>query len=165
MQAAGPRLEILPVAPLLVEVVAQASAAGTVPVDLRLAPGLPDLRGDRLLLREALHNLVANAVEACADSAGRVTVVARAVDGPMIEIVVSDSGPGIPPADLPRLFSPGFTTKKTGSGIGLAVAERAVEAHQGRILIDSELGRGTRVIVFLPTDLAAFAGFGLGGIG
>jgi signal transduction histidine kinase len=165
MQAAGPRLEILPVAPLLVEVVAQASAAGTVPVDLRLAPGLPDLRGDRLLLREALHNLVANAVEACAESAGRVTVVARAVDGPMIEIVVSDSGPGIPPADLPRLFSPGFTTKKTGSGIGLAVAERAVEAHQGRILIDSELGRGTRVIVFLPTDLAAFAGFGLGGIG
>src|SRR5690606_39945625 len=61
MQAAGPRLEILPVGPLLTEVVAQASAAGGVPVELRLAPGLPDLRGDRLLLREALHNLVANA--------------------------------------------------------------------------------------------------------
>ena len=76
---------------------------------------------------------------------------------------MSDSGPGIPPADLPRLFSPGFTTKKSGSGIGLAVAERAVEAHHGRILIDSEVGRGTRVVVFLPTDLAAFAPLGLGG--
>jgi two-component system NtrC family sensor kinase len=83
-----------------------------------------------------------------------------------VEIEVVDSGPGIPPADLPRLFSPGFTTKKTGSGIGLAVAERAVEAHHGRILIDSEVGRGTRVTVLLPTDLAAFVGLSpLGGGG
>ncbi|HKE16157.1 MAG TPA: ATP-binding protein [Kofleriaceae bacterium] len=164
MQAAGPRLEILPVAPLLVEVVGQASAAssaGAVPVELKLAPGLPDLRGDRLLLREALHNLIANAVEACAEvGGGRVAVGARPVasgGAPVIEIEVVDTGPGIPPADLPRLFSPGFTTKKSGSGIGLAVAERAVEAHHGRILIDSEVGRGTRVTVLLPTDLAAFA--------
>lgn len=165
MQAAGPRLEILPVAPLLAEVVAQAAQAASVPVDLRVAPGLPDLRGDRLLLREALHNLVANAIEACSEAGGRVSVAARTVasgGAPVLEIEVSDSGPGIPPADLPRLFSPGFTTKKTGSGIGLAVAERAVEAHHGRILIDSEVGRGTRVVVFLPTDLAAFAPLGLG---
>jgi signal transduction histidine kinase len=165
MQAAGPRLEILPVAPLLAEVVAQAAQAATVPVDLRVAPGLPDLRGDRLLLREALHNLVANAIEACGDGGGRVSVGARTVasgGAPVLEIEVVDSGPGIPPADLPRLFSPGFTTKKTGSGIGLAVAERAVEAHHGRIVIDSEVGRGTRVVVFLPTDLAAFAPLGLG---
>ncbi len=171
MQAAGPRLEILPVAPLLAEVVGQASAAssaGAVPVELKLATGLPDLRGDRLLLREALHNLIANAVEACADGGGRVSVGARPVasgGAPVIEIEVVDSGPGIPPADLPRLFSPGFTTKKSGSGIGLAVAERAVEAHHGRILIDSEVGRGTRVTVLLPTDLAAFAGLALGGGG
>ena len=166
MQAAGPRLEILPVAPLLTEVVAQAAQAATVAVDLRVAPGLPDLRGDRLLLREALHNLVANAIEACSEGGGRVAVAARTVasgGAPVLEIEVSDSGPGIPPADLPRLFSPGFTTKKTGSGIGLAVAERAVEAHHGRILVDSEVGRGTRVVVFLPTDLAAFAPLGLGG--
>jgi signal transduction histidine kinase len=165
MQAAGPRLEILAVAPLLAEVVGQAAQAGAVPVDLRVAPGLPDLRGDRLLLREALHNLVANAIEACSEGGGRVAVAARTVasgGAPVLEIEVSDSGPGIPPADLPRLFSPGFTTKKSGSGIGLAVAERAVEAHHGRILIDSEVGRGTRVVVFLPTDLAAFAPLGLG---
>jgi two-component system, NtrC family, sensor histidine kinase HydH len=159
------------VAPLLAEVVGQASAAssaGAVPVELKLATGLPDLRGDRLLLREALHNLIANAVEACADGGGRVSVRARPVasgGAPVIEIEVVDSGPGIPPADLPRLFSPGFTTKKSGSGIGLAVAERAVEAHHGRILIDSEVGRGTRVTVLLPTDLAAFAGLALGGGG
>jgi signal transduction histidine kinase len=165
MQAAGPRLEILSVAPLLAEVVAQAAQVATVAVDLRVAPGLPDLRGDRLLLREALHNLVANAIEACSEGGGRVAVGARTVasgGAPVLEIEVSDTGPGIPPADLPRMFSPGFTTKKTGSGIGLAVAERAVEAHHGRILIDSEVGRGTRVVVLLPTDLAAFAPLGLG---
>ena len=168
MQAAGPRLEILPVAPLLAEVVAQAAQTAAVPVDLRVAPGLPDLRGDRLLLREALHNLVANAIEACSEGGGRVSVGARTVasgGAPVLEIEVADSGPGIPPADLPRLFSPGFTTKKSGSGIGLAVAERAVEAHHGRIVIDSEVGRGTRVVVFLPTDLAAFAPLGLGSAG
>lgn len=160
MQAAGPRLETLPLLPLLTEVVAQASAGRAAAVELKVAPGLPDLRGDRLLLREALHNLVANAVEACEGGGGRVVVGARpAASGgtPVVEIEVADTGPGIPPADLPRLFSPGFTTKKSGSGIGLAVAERAVEAHHGRILIDSEVGRGTRVTVLLPTDLSAFA--------
>ena len=160
MQAAGPRLETLPLLPLLTEVVALASAGTTAAVELKVAPGLPDLRGDRLLLREALHNLVANAVEACGEGGGRVVVGARSVASggtPVVEIEVADTGPGIPPADLPRLFSPGFTTKKSGSGIGLAVAERAVEAHHGRILIDSEVGRGTRVTVLLPTDLSAFA--------
>jgi signal transduction histidine kinase len=175
MQAAGPRLEIMPVAPLIAEVVAQASASpaagaagAVVAVELKLGGSLPDLRGDRLLLREALHNLIANAVEACAEAGGgRVQVAARPVasgSAPVVEIEIADDGPGIPPADLPRLFAPGFTTKKTGSGIGLAVAERAIEAHHGRILIDSEVGRGTRVTVLLPTDLAAFAA-GLGGGG
>jgi signal transduction histidine kinase len=163
MQAAGPRLEILPVAPLLAEVVAAAGAAGTVAVELKIAAGLPDLRGDRMLLREAIHNLVANAIEACAESGGRVAVSARSSasgGASVVEIEVADGGPGIPPGDLSRLFSPGFTTKKSGSGIGLAVAERAVEAHNGRIVIDSELGRGTRVTVLLPTELSAFARLG-----
>lgn len=163
MQAAGPRLEVLPVASLLAEVVAQAGGDGTVVVELKIAAGLPDLRGDRLLLREAIHNLVANAIEACAETGGKVSVSARSAasgGAPVVEILVADGGPGIPPGDLPRLFSPGFTTKKTGSGIGLAVAERAVEAHNGRIVIDSEVGRGTRVTILLPTELSAFAPLG-----
>ena len=55
------------------------NSARAVPVDLRVAPGLPDLRGDRLLLREALHNLVANAIEACSETGGRVAVSVRTV--------------------------------------------------------------------------------------
>lgn len=169
MQAAGPRLENLPIAPLLAEVVATAGAASSVAIELKVNPGMPDVRGDRMLLREALHNLIGNAVDACAEGGGSVQVTARRVasgGAPVIEIEVTDSGPGIAPGDLPRLFSPGFTTKPSGSGIGLAVAERAVEAHHGRIVIDSEVGRGTRVTVLLPTDLAAFVAGGVGlGVG
>ncbi len=71
---------------------------------------------------------------------------------PIVEIVVADSGPGIPRAHLGRLFVPGFTTKETGSGVGLAIAERAVSAHHGRITVDSEEGRGTTITITLPTD-------------
>jgi signal transduction histidine kinase len=71
--------------------------------------------------------------------------------------VVADSGPGIPRSELGRIFVPGYTTKDTGSGVGLAIAERVVAAHHGRILVDSEEGKGTTVTVILPTDLGGFA--------
>jgi two-component system NtrC family sensor kinase len=111
-----------------------------------------------MLLREALLNMVCNGAEACA-TGGEVEVRARVVaqaQTPIIEITIADTGPGIAKADLGRIFAPGFTTKETGSGVGLAIAERVVAAHHGRILIDSEVGRGTRVTVLLPTDLGGF---------
>src|SRR5690606_34268361 len=120
--------------------------------------GMPDLRGDRVLLREALLNIISNAAEASEATGGRVDVSARATGAtPTIEIEIADTGPGIPRADLGRVFAPGFTTKESGSGIGLAIAERVVSAHHGRIRVDSEPGQGTRVIVVLPCDLGGFA--------
>jgi signal transduction histidine kinase len=113
-----------------------------------------------MLLREALLNVVNNAAEACA-AAGRVAVAARAVRSAgvaVVEIEVADDGPGIARADLARVFVPGFTTKESGSGVGLAIAEQVMAAHHGRILLDSEVGRGTRVTLVLPADLGGFAG-------
>lgn len=174
MQTTGPVVEILPTAALVTEVVEAARAKTQVPIDINIAGALPDLRGDRTLLREALLNIVSNAAEACADDSqpgdtdsasarepgqDRVQVNARTVsrgNTPLIEIEVVDTGSGIPRADLSRVFAPGFTTKETGSGVGLAIAERVVTAHHGRILIDSEEGRGTTVTVVLPTDLGGF---------
>jgi signal transduction histidine kinase len=159
MQTAGPVVEVVPAGALVQEVVEAASAKSSVPVALCTAGALPDLRGDRMLLREALLNIVSNAAEACAGSGGEVEVSARVVttgSTPIIEIEVADSGPGIARADLGRIFAPGFTTKETGSGVGLTIAERVVTAHNGRILVDSEAGRGTRVTVVLPTDLGGF---------
>ena len=120
--------------------------------------GVPDVRGDPTLLREALLNVVSNAAEACAPLGATVTVRARTIvapggsAAPIVEIVVADTGPGIPRAHHGRLFVPGFTTKETGSGVGLAIAERVVTAHHGRITVDSDEGRGTTVTITLPTD-------------
>src|SRR5262249_62033259 len=80
---------------------------------------------------------------------------------PIIEIVVADTGPGIPRAHLGRLFVPGFTTKETGSGVGLAIAERVVAAHHGRITVESEEGHGTTITITLPTDKSGLASLAL----
>jgi len=163
MQGTGPTVEIVPTAPLVQEVVAAAAARGTAPVDAQIGPGLPELRGDHVLLREALLNVVSNAAEACSANGGQVTVTARVVaqgGARAVEIVVADTGTGIPRAELGRIFVPGFTTKETGSGVGLTIAERVVAAHHGRILVDSEEGKGTVVTVLLPCDLGGFAGLG-----
>jgi signal transduction histidine kinase len=158
MQATGPTLEIVPVAPLVQEVVAAVQDRAT--IEVHLAAALPDVRGDRMLLREALLNIASNAAEA---GGGVVTVSARQVatgSAPAVEIVVADSGPGIPRELLGRIFVPGFTTKETGSGVGLTIAERIVAVHHGRILVDSEDGKGTVVTVILPSDLGGFPSLG-----
>jgi signal transduction histidine kinase len=164
MQATGPTIEIVPVAPLVQEVVAVAHArSAAVAIEGHVSPGLPELRGDHMLLREALLNVVLNAAEACGSNGGQVTVQARsAVTGGVrsVEIVVVDNGPGIPRGELGRIFAPGFTTKETGSGVGLTIAERVVAAHHGRILVDSEEGHGTTITIILPVDLGGFAGLG-----
>jgi len=159
MQAPTPTIELVPLSPLVHEVVVAAQARTQhVPIALETAAGLPDVRGDRMLLREAMLNVISNAAEACAAAPGEVSVRVRSVaspaggTAPIVELVVADTGPGIPRAHLGRLFVPGFTTKETGSGVGLAIAERVVAAHHGRITVESEEGRGTTITITLPTD-------------
>jgi len=161
MQAPTPTVELVPLAPLLHEIVVAAQArTQQVAIVLETQAALPDVRGDRMLLREALLNIVSNAAEACAVNDGSVAVRARTISSgstaPFVEIVVADSGPGIPREHLGRIFVPGFTTKETGSGVGLAIAERAVAAHHGRITLESpgEHATGTTITVTLPTDKA-----------
>lgn len=161
MQTAGPVVEVVPVEPLIAEVVGDASAKAAVSIGMSVAGGVPDLRGDRLLLREALMNIVSNAADACSDNGGAVNVAVTAEASgrtPVIQIEVSDEGAGISRANLARIFAPGFTTKDDGSGVGLAIAERVVAAHHGRIMVDSKEGEGTTVTVTLPSDLGGFAG-------
>jgi signal transduction histidine kinase len=164
MQAPTPTVELVPLSPLLHEIVIAAQARTQhVPIALEQASGLPDVRGDRMLLREALLNVVSNAAEACSPGGGNVHVRVRSIAAPgpsaapILEVVIADTGPGIPRAHLGRLFVPGFTTKETGSGVGLAIAERVVSAHHGRITVDSEEGRGTTITITLPTDTHGLA--------
>jgi signal transduction histidine kinase len=113
----------------------EASGAGTAVVD----PGQ---------LRQAIDNLVRNAVEATPEGA-RVLLVARRENGGHA-VEVRDSGRGIEPDHLPRIFDLYFTTKPDGTGIGLAVTQQIVTAHGGTIEVDSQPGAGTAMTVHLP---------------
>jgi two-component system sensor histidine kinase PilS (NtrC family) len=119
------------------------------------------IEGDEDLLHRAVFNLALNALQAsppqsevCIEvSRGSIDLVpaGAAFDASAVSLRVTDSGPGIPPEIRDRMFDPFFTTKPNGSGLGLAVVHRAIEAHRGLVLVDSG-ARGTRFTVILPSS-------------
>lgn len=138
---------------------AHPSRADNVRVDVQVDGGILPFVGDEDLLHRAVYNLVLNALQA-SPASSTVHVSARAVERAHLpsgvpfesgafEIAVADAGPGIAPEIAERLFEPFSTTKQGGTGLGLAVTNRAVEAHRGYVLVDSD-SAGTRFTVLLP---------------
>lgn len=124
---------------------------------------LPHTLGDFGLLRQACVNVLMNACEAMPFE-GRLEVeTALVADGQEIELAFRDSGPGIPPERLARVFDPFFSTKEGGAGLGLSVVHGIVGQHGGRVLIESQPGQGTRVALRLPVRHRADAPPGAGG--
>ncbi len=126
-------------------------------VQLRVehAPGVPELWLDRGLLGRALVNVIENALHAMRGG-GTLTVSSRRFEGGA-QIVVSDTGVGMEPDALERLFEPYFSTKATGTGLGLTIAKRNVELNGGIIGVTSARGRGTEVTITLPAPRRAGA--------
>jgi signal transduction histidine kinase len=120
------------------------------------APGSGTAIVDPAQLRQALDNLVRNAVEATPEG-GRVSLLARREDGGHV-LEVRDTGRGIEPDHLPRVFDLYFTTKADGTGVGLAVTQQIVTAHGGTIEVDSRPGAGTTMTVRLPAGGEATGG-------
>ena len=120
-------------------------------VESRIAPGLPRVSADASLVKSALWNLVQNAVQSMEKSGGELTVTA-ASDAAGVTLVVDDTGPGLEPADLPRLFEPYFSTKEAGVGLGLAMVKRIVEEHGGRVSASNRTDGvpGARFTMTLP---------------
>ncbi len=131
-----------------------------VQVSVDVADDLPAIKADDDLLHRAVFNLVLNSIQAVGES-GHVFVEVRQrksdentrlstdINGDLAVISVTDDGPGIPEELRDRLFEPFVTSKKGGSGLGLPVVHRAVEAHGGTVVVDS-LPRGTRISIMLP---------------
>lgn len=116
-----------------------------------LGPDVPASAFDRQQMDHVLRNLVLNAVQAM--SHGGVLMIRTrllAVPLPAVEIAVSDTGPGIAPEDLSRLFTPFFTTKAKGVGLGLTIVEKILENHGGGIAVESKPGSGTTFLARLP---------------
>jgi signal transduction histidine kinase len=111
------------------------------------------VRGNEELLEWVFENLVKNAIDALGEAGGKIEISARrAASEPFVDVTVRDTGRGIPGALRDQVFRPGFTTKKRGWGLGLALARRIVEEyHQGSIrLVESKAGKGTTFLVRLP---------------
>jgi signal transduction histidine kinase len=130
----------------------------SVVVERQIPEGLPTLTADGVGLRQVLVNLLTNAIDA---SQPRDHIVLTADVLPpnghpsrMLELAVSDSGHGIEPAEIERMFEPLYTTKEVGhgTGLGLAIVDHIVRDHGGELLVESEPQRGTTVRVRLPLE-------------
>ncbi|XXT24718.1 response regulator [Sorangium sp. So ce429] len=137
----------------VVRLMASAALLAGTTVRIELAPGLPRVRGDGIQLQQVLLNLLVNALDAVArrpPEARLVVVRTRRADGGRVELSVADSGDGIPPADLERVFEPFFTSKPQGLGVGLAISRSIVEAHGGRLWAEHCPGEGATFRCALP---------------
>jgi PAS domain S-box-containing protein len=120
--------------------------------DMQLETGLPKVMADRERIQQTLSNLVGNAIK-FSDRGSKIVVVARSQDSQSVVISVIDSGKGIAPDQLPRVFDRYWQSSRTdrqGAGLGLAIAKGIVETHGGRIWIESQPGEGTTASFTLP---------------
>jgi two-component system NtrC family sensor kinase len=113
-----------------------------------LTPDLPSIWGDANALQQVVMNLVTNARDAV-KGGGEISVETSAAVEPAggVQLVVRDSGPGIPPEILPKIFDPFFTTKADGTGLGLSISYGIVREHQGTVDVQSAPGKGTTFVL------------------
>jgi signal transduction histidine kinase len=153
-----PRPEPSSVSALIEDVVEpyRSGLANRIAIDVRAPPDLPALTIDRTLFARALTNVIENALHAMPGN-GRLTIAARpdmavlsGVSRPAIVVEITDTGVGMDQEALNKIFEPYFSTKATGTGLGLTIAKRNVELNGGTIDVRSERGVGTTVTITLP---------------
>jgi C4-dicarboxylate-specific signal transduction histidine kinase len=156
MKAPAPRDDCLDINQAIREVIVLTRGEALkngVSVQMQLAEGLPLIQGDRVQLQQVIVNLIVNAVEAMAgagDGPRELTIVSGRDDANGIVVEVRDTGPGIDPADLDRLFQSFYTTKSDGIGMGLAICRSIVDAQGGRLWADENEPRGAVFQFTLP---------------
>jgi signal transduction histidine kinase len=109
---------------------------------------IPLVNFDEQYMKQALLNLIKNAIAAMPE--GGILSIATEVKDSDVLITIADTGLGIPPENLSKIFEPYFTTKTTGSGLGLTLVYKIVKEHKGEIAVKSKVGEGTRFIISLP---------------
>jgi signal transduction histidine kinase len=117
-------------------------------IEVEVAGAAPPIPADADMLRVVFHNLLINSAHAM-DGKGRIRVAVEPADT-TCRIAVADGGPGIPPDIRGKIFTPFFTTKARGSGLGLPTVKRLVEAHDGGIAVECPPEGGTTITIELP---------------
>jgi len=148
----GPRAEVD--VGELARYTARATIPPTVDVHVEVADDVPMIHAHHDALARALSNVMLNAVDACKDGGGVDVRVRRTAQGghDAVEIAVADTGCGISPERLSRIWDPYVTSKPGGTGLGLAIARQAVLAHHGTVSAESRLGGGTEIRFVLPVE-------------
>ena len=136
----------------------QQALAKAIEIVLKMNPDLPEVEHDGDQIHQVLLNLLLNSIQAI-DGQGKIVVEIEARGG-LAAISVSDTGRGISSENLPNIFRPFYTTKGNGTGLGLSLARRIVEEHQGSIEVTSSVGKGTKFTVLLPIEKGTAAGVG-----
>jgi signal transduction histidine kinase len=113
------------------------------------APSLPPIRGDARRLRQAFANLMLNGMEAMPEG-GEIRLQTSTCPDGCNRVSIFDDGPGIPEAEIERIFLPFYSTKPQGTGLGLPLVARVIAAHGGRIAVESGEGEGTTIHIDLP---------------
>ena len=117
-----------------------------------LAPNLPLIKGDSSQLKEAFHNVLINAIEAMKDGGNLRIQSEYQPQSSQVQISFTDSGEGISDTHQHKIFQPGYTLKKGGSGFGLTIVQRTVRDHMGSVDLHSRVGGGTTLIIYLPVN-------------
>jgi len=173
-----PRRDMIAVDQLIKQSIGKCTVAEGISLHVEIQDPLPAVMVDPLQLGQVLQNIITNAVQAMPDG-GELRISARKGTGDLglgvskeepvgsphpptpdrdfIEISVADTGAGISPENMSRIFEPLFTTKARGIGLGLIVSKKLIEANGGKIKVESQLGKGTTFTVILPSKQQAMA--------
>jgi PAS domain S-box-containing protein len=125
----------------------------SIPLRTGLARELPKVTADRVQLQQVLMNLMLNGIEAMKETGGVLTIKSKLGEDGQLLISVSDTGVGLPDEQMEQIFSAFFTTKRQGSGMGLAICRSIVEAHSGRLWASPNHGRGATFYFTLPVEV------------
>lgn len=129
------------------------AAFGDITVQTDLERNLPKVNIDADQIQQTLINLILNAIEAT-NAGGTVTLTSRyRPETDSVEVIVSDTGIGIPPEHIDSIFEPFFTTRENGTGLGLSISLGIIEQHCGKIMVNSTPGKGTQFTIQLPRNM------------
>jgi two-component system, LuxR family, sensor kinase FixL len=137
------------------QLVSRDAALRGVSLSICLAPGLPEISGDRTHMQQVVLNLIVNGMDALAAQPRerrQITVSTGPGTDGQVELAVIDSGQGIEPDTLPRVFEPFYTTKPNGMGMGLSIARTIIDAHRGRIWAENNTSGGAAFRIVLPAS-------------
>lgn len=135
---------------LVLEALSHLQVPENIQISRQLDTALPPILADPIQLVQAFGNILLNAIQAMPEG-GRLTLKSEAIEDRQVAVSIQDTGVGIPPANLERIFEPLFTTKAKGIGLGLAICRALVEEHGGTVEVRSEVGQGSTFTIRLPS--------------